>query len=79
MRGFFLKRSKSYKIMQNVIFHVKLLSPTLKYPIEAPLLITQLLLFRKKGLTHWINSWPNPNLARVAKIKLCKKRIVKEQ
>ena len=77
MRGFFLKRSKSYKIMQNVIFHVKLLSPTLKYPIEAPLLITQLLPFRKKGLTHWINSYPN--LARVAKIKLCKKRIVKEQ
>ena len=29
IRGFFLKRSTSYKIMQNVIFHVKLLSPTL--------------------------------------------------
>ena len=29
IRGFFLKRSLSYKIMQNVIFHVKLLSPTL--------------------------------------------------
>ena len=29
IRGFFLKRSISYKIMQNVIFHVKLLSPTL--------------------------------------------------
>ena len=29
IRGFFLKRSRSYKIMQNVIFHVKLLSPTL--------------------------------------------------
>ena len=27
--GFFLKRSRSYKIMANVIFHVKLLSPTL--------------------------------------------------
>ena len=27
--GFFLKRSRSHKIMQNVIFHVKLLSPTL--------------------------------------------------
>ena len=29
IRGFFLKRSRSYKIMQNVTFHVKLLSPTL--------------------------------------------------
>ena len=29
IRGLFLKRSLSYKIMQNVIFHVKLLSPTL--------------------------------------------------
>ena len=29
IRGFFLKRSRSYKIMQNVISHVKLLSPTL--------------------------------------------------
>ena len=29
IRGFLLKRSRSYKIMQNVIFHVKLLSPTL--------------------------------------------------
>ena len=31
IRGFFLKRSRSYKIMQNVIFHVKLLSPTLNH------------------------------------------------
>ena len=31
IRGFFLKTSRSYKIMQNVIFHVKLLSPTLKH------------------------------------------------
>ena len=31
IRGFLLKRSRSYKIMQNVIFHVKLLSPTLSY------------------------------------------------
>ena len=30
IRGFFLKRSRSSKIMQNLIFHVKLLSPTLK-------------------------------------------------
>ena len=29
IRGLFLKRSRSYKIMQNVKFHVKLLSPTL--------------------------------------------------
>ena len=29
IRGFFFKSSRSYKIMQNVIFHVKLLSPTL--------------------------------------------------
>ena len=29
IRGFLLKRSRSYKVMQNVIFHVKLLSPTL--------------------------------------------------
>ena len=29
IKGFFLKRSRSYKIMQNVISHVKLLSPTL--------------------------------------------------
>ena len=32
IRGFFLKRNRSYKIMQNVIFRVKLLSPTLKLP-----------------------------------------------
>ena len=30
IRGFFVKRSRSYKIMQNVIFHVKLLSLTLR-------------------------------------------------
>ena len=34
IRGFFVKRSRSYKIMQNVIFHVKLLSPTLTKVIE---------------------------------------------
>ena len=34
IRGFFLKRSGSYKIMQNMIFHIKLLSATLSYVVE---------------------------------------------
>ena len=30
IRGFFYKFNRSFKNLQNVIFHVKLLSPTLK-------------------------------------------------
>ena len=53
IRGFFLKRSINYKIMQNVIFHVKLLSPTLNR-VKASLPKVAGISFEREALLfHW--------------------------
>ena len=54
IRGFFYKFNRSFKNLQDVLFHVKLLSPTLSFEQVEVLLVTSQFLLKGHKMLNFL-------------------------